>query len=79
MSRQALKAAREAIQHKQYSAALDKACEVLESDEANYHALVFAGLAQLNLGHHPESKSYYEKARDTDPGQQLAWQVSERF
>ena len=44
-------------------------------DEANYTALVFAGLACLKLSEYQESKQHYRTAVSMQPDGALAWKV----
>ncbi|KZT41438.1 TPR-like protein [Sistotremastrum suecicum HHB10207 ss-3] len=69
-----LKSAREAISKKDWTAAQDAAKQVLSFEASNYNALVFLGLASLELGQHDESEQAYQKAIALAPEQNLAWQ-----
>lgn len=74
-----LKASREAIQAKQWDRAAEEAGAVLEAEPDNYNALVFRGLALLNLKQHEESESAYRAAVAVQPLQILAWQGLHKF
>ena len=50
--------------------------EVFSLDESNYTAHVFAGLAELELGHPQQAGQHYRTAVGLQPGEQLAWKVS---
>lgn len=74
-----LKASREAIQAKDWDAAIAAATQVLDEERDNYNAHVFKGLALLNAGRHEESETCYRRATQLMPKQALAWQGLERF
>ncbi|KAK7692824.1 hypothetical protein QCA50_004459 [Cerrena zonata] len=69
-----IKAAREAITKKDYTAARDAATKVLEFEPDNYNANVFLGLSLLELGDTDNSEQAYRKAIGSNPDQPLAWQ-----
>ena len=52
---------------------------MLESDERNYNALVFVGVAAENLQQHEQAVAAYRKAVDVDSSQLLAWQASLKY
>ncbi|PWN39848.1 TPR-like protein [Ceraceosorus guamensis] len=74
-----LKASRDAIQAKRWSEALESADAVLEHEVDNYNALVFKGLALLNLERYDESEHAYRAAARAQPDSPLAWQGLEKF
>ncbi|KIJ39435.1 hypothetical protein M422DRAFT_32689 [Sphaerobolus stellatus SS14] len=74
-----LKAARDAIGRKDYKTAQESAAEVLEYEASNYNALVFLGLASLELGDVTRSEEAYKKATELYPDQLLAWQGLSKF
>ncbi|RPD63776.1 TPR-like protein [Lentinus tigrinus ALCF2SS1-6] len=69
-----VKAARDAINKKDYEKARELALNVLEYEPSNYHAHVFLGIAFSNLKQYSESEQAYRKAIETDSEQLLAWQ-----
>lgn len=74
-----LKASREAIQARDWDAALQAADQVLEEDANNYNAHVFKGLALLHTASHTESEQSYRQAIHLQPQQWLAWQGLEKL
>ncbi|QRW08082.1 superkiller protein 3 [Ceratobasidium sp. AG-Ba] len=69
-----LKASREAIQKKDFPAALKAAEDVLTYDAGNYFGNVFLGRSAFELGEIEKSEQAYRKAIDIQPDQLLAWQ-----
>ncbi|KAH9947609.1 TPR-like protein [Amylocystis lapponica] len=74
-----LKAARDAINKKEYEKAKGAATEVLEYEPGNYNANVFLALALLNLGQTEQSEQAYRTAIAASPEQVLAWQGLSRL
>ncbi|PWN37617.1 uncharacterized protein FA14DRAFT_159580 [Meira miltonrushii] len=74
-----LKASRDALQAKDWQAAVEAADEVLESEADNYNANVFKALALLNQDKKDESENLYRKAIQIQPRQPLAWQGLEKL
>jgi len=74
--RQELKAAREALDKKQWSEALQHCRAALKLDSKNYNAFVFVGLAAAELGQEEKSEEAYRRASALQPTTVLAWQVS---
>ncbi len=78
-----LRSAREAINQKDYEAALKAVETGLASDELedpenkqhHYTLLVFKALALQNLGRSQEAVEIYEKATMLNPALPLSWQV----
>lgn len=83
--RSSLKLAREAINNKDFNAALSYAEAGIASEDlsldhektsnAKYTLLVFKALALHNLGHDKDAIETYETAALLHPNQPLAWQV----
>ncbi|EKM54043.1 uncharacterized protein PHACADRAFT_145635 [Phanerochaete carnosa HHB-10118-sp] len=69
-----LKAARDALSKKDYEKARAAAGDVLDYEPDNYNAIVFLGLALLELGDVEQSEQMYLKAFKTNPDQPLALQ-----
>ncbi|PCH43840.1 hypothetical protein WOLCODRAFT_138620 [Wolfiporia cocos MD-104 SS10] len=72
--RSKLKAARDAINKKDYEKARQSSLEVLEYEPDSFHANVFLGLAYLNLKETEKSEQAYRKAISLSHEQPLAWQ-----
>ncbi len=70
-----LKAAREALDRQEFNEALESCRGVLENEPENYHAHIFAGLAQCKLGAFAESEDTFNKATALQPDGLLAYQV----
>ncbi|KAL9587646.1 MAG: hypothetical protein Q9212_000100 [Teloschistes hypoglaucus] len=70
----ALKAAKAALDAHQYDAAIENATKVLTEDPKHYHANVFLGLALEKKGRNEESEKAYRGAASTKPKDSLAWQ-----
>ncbi|EJU03995.1 TPR-like protein [Dacryopinax primogenitus] len=73
-SKSKLKAARDAIQKKDWTTAKSAASQVLEYEAENYNALVFLGLACLELGEVDDAVKTYERAINIQPANPLAQQ-----
>lgn len=73
--RQEVKAAREAIDKKEWKTALQHCKEALKLDPKNYNVLVFVGLAAAELGQEKQSEEAYRRATTLQPNTLLAWQV----
>ncbi|KAJ3336586.1 Tetratricopeptide repeat protein 37, partial [Kappamyces sp. JEL0680] len=69
-----LKAAREAIQGKNFEYGQQICQDILENDSDNYNALVFLGLCNVELNNLDESLKNYEKAISISPQLPLAYQ-----
>ncbi|KAK6098097.1 Superkiller protein 3 [Batrachochytrium dendrobatidis] len=69
-----LKTAREALAAENYEYAETTCADILENDSTNYNALVFRGLALLQLGRTDESLASYNAAISAAPSQALAYQ-----
>ncbi|KAJ3056720.1 Superkiller protein 3 [Rhizophlyctis rosea] len=69
-----LKSAREAIGAKNFSQAQEYCQQILESDESNYNALVFLGVAEEKLNNAAASEKAYRKAVEANPTSVLAYQ-----
>ncbi|KAG9079739.1 Superkiller protein 3 [Ceratobasidium sp. UAMH 11750] len=74
-----LKASREAIQKKDFQAALKAAEEVLTYDASNYYGNVFLGRSAFELGELEKCEQAYRKAIDIQPDHLLAWQGVEQL
>lgn len=48
---------------------------VFKEDKTNYNGLVFVGKAAAEMGQLEQGVAAYRKAIDTEPNQELAWQV----
>ncbi|KAG8752591.1 Superkiller protein 3 [Ceratobasidium sp. 428] len=70
-----LKASRDAIGKKDFSAGLKAAEEVLTYDASNYYGNVFVGRSAFELGEIEKSEQAYRRAIDIQPDQLLAWQA----
>ncbi|KAL8663254.1 MAG: hypothetical protein Q9202_004003 [Teloschistes flavicans] len=70
----ALKAAKAALDAHQYDLAIENATKVLTEDPKHYHANVFLGLALEKRGRNEESEKAYKSAASTKPTDPLAWQ-----
>ncbi|OAJ39118.1 hypothetical protein BDEG_22991 [Batrachochytrium dendrobatidis JEL423] len=70
-----LKTAREALAAENYEYAETTCADILENDSTNYNALVFRGLALLQLGRTDESLASYNAAISAAPSQALAYQT----
>uniref|UniRef100_H2YUN9 Uncharacterized protein n=1 Tax=Ciona savignyi TaxID=51511 RepID=H2YUN9_CIOSA len=70
----ALKAAKGAIQKKDYDEALDQSKIVLGEDSRNYNALVFVGVCNAEFGKYEDSAIAYQDAIKVGPDQPLAYQ-----
>lgn len=68
-----LKTAREALESKNYEYCQGLCRDILENEE-NYTALVFLGLAELNLNDASASQVAYERAIKASPDIPLAYQ-----
>ncbi|KAI9820883.1 MAG: Superkiller protein 3 [Thelocarpon impressellum] len=73
-AKQALKAAKAAIDAQQWPEAATQAERVLAADPRNYHANVFLGLALDKQGRHAGAEKPYHTAADVKPKDPLAWQ-----
>uniref|UniRef100_H2XYI6 Tetratricopeptide repeat protein 37 n=1 Tax=Ciona intestinalis TaxID=7719 RepID=H2XYI6_CIOIN len=69
-----LKAAKSAIQQKEFDEALLHCKAVLREDSGNYNGLVFAGLVYAELGQFENSSTAYQDAVKSSPNQSLAYQ-----
>ncbi|XP_078484312.1 uncharacterized protein LOC144744202 [Ciona intestinalis] len=69
-----LKAAKAAIQQKEFDEALLHCKAVLKEDSGNYNGLVFAGLVYAELGQFENSSTAYQDAVKASPDQPLAYQ-----
>lgn len=69
-----LKVARDALAQGNFEYASSLCQTVLETDQKDYHALVFLGLAELKQDHLAESQSAYESAIQVNPDLSLAYQ-----
>ncbi|KAJ3014539.1 Tetratricopeptide repeat protein 37 [Thoreauomyces humboldtii] len=69
-----LKSAREDIARKDYQSAKEYCEQILESDDQNYNALVFLGLAEQNLENVDASEKAYTRAVKLAPANPLALQ-----
>lgn len=68
-----LRSARAAIDAKQWANAKELAKKVLEADEKNYNALLFAGLASFSLKDFPAARELYGRATRLQPRVPAAW------
>lgn len=73
--RQELKAAREALDKKEWKEALQHCKTALKLDSKNYNVFVFIGLAAAELGQEKQSEEAYRRATALQPATILAWQV----
>jgi superkiller protein 3 len=71
--KQQLKTAKQAITDKNYEYC-KSICEQIILTEENYNALVFLGLAEMNLTNYKNSKICYQKAISNCPENILAYQ-----
>ncbi|KAJ1304710.1 hypothetical protein OPQ81_005849 [Rhizoctonia solani] len=74
-----LKAAREAINNKDWQTAQKTAEDILSYDAVNYNGNVFLGLASFELNEIDKSEQAYRKAIDIQPDQLLAWRGIEKI
>ncbi|KAI9209035.1 uncharacterized protein BJ171DRAFT_564870 [Polychytrium aggregatum] len=72
--KQYLKAAREAIDKKDFALAKDNAKWALDIDQASYNAHIFLGLAEQNLGNVKAAEASFRNAADLNPDGPLAFQ-----
>nr|XP_032824456.1 tetratricopeptide repeat protein 37 isoform X2 [Petromyzon marinus] len=70
----ALKAAREAINGKDFKEVLKHCKAVLQADKENYTAWVFIGVAAGELDQPEKAEDSFRRAAHIDPAQPLAWQ-----
>ncbi|CAN0074756.1 unnamed protein product [Lampetra planeri] len=70
----ALKAAREAINGKDFKEVLKHCKAVLQADKENYTAWVFIGVAAGELDQPEKAEDSFRRAAHIDPVQPLAWQ-----
>lgn len=70
----ALKAAKSALDSKQYDQVVEQATSVLASDPQNYFAKLFLGRALEKQGKLEEAASTYRSAADAKPDDSQAWQ-----
>jgi tetratricopeptide (TPR) repeat protein len=68
-----LRQAKEALQERQYSRALQHARSVLQRDRDNYFAYVFVGAAAAGLGERERALQAYQRATSLRPTELLAW------
>ncbi|KAL6064878.1 Tetratricopeptide repeat protein 37 [Balamuthia mandrillaris] len=72
--RDAVKAAREAIDNKEWREAMKQCKTALALDPSNYNACIFVGVAATELGQDARSEQAYRKAIEVDATKLLAWQ-----
>ncbi|KAH9083896.1 TPR-like protein [Lactarius deliciosus] len=69
-----LKAAKDALNKKDYQLAHDTSLQILEYEPDNYHAKIFYGLSSLELGRIDQSEQTFQSAIKLNPQQLLGWQ-----
>ncbi|KAH9058809.1 TPR-like protein [Lactarius vividus] len=69
-----LKAAKDALNKKDYQFAHDTSLQILEYEPDNYHAKIFYGLSSLELGRIDQSEQTFQSAIKLNPRQLLGWQ-----
>ncbi|EEB08643.1 ski complex TPR repeat subunit Ski3 [Schizosaccharomyces japonicus yFS275] len=74
MAKAALKAAREALNTKNYEEAINLSKKVLLFEPQNYNAHVFLGLGYVSLENYAEAEHAYLEATEIDNKSLLAWQ-----
>ncbi|EPY51184.1 ski complex TPR repeat subunit Ski3 [Schizosaccharomyces cryophilus OY26] len=74
MAKPALKAAREALNTKDYEETITQCEKALSFDPESYNAYVFLGVANFSLNKELEAKKAYQNAIELDDKPLLAWQ-----
>ncbi|KAH9978973.1 TPR-like protein [Lactifluus volemus] len=69
-----LKAAKIALNKKEFQSAHDTSLQILEYEPENYHAKIFYGLSLLELGQVDQSEQAFRLAIGLNPKQLLGWQ-----
>ncbi|KAF3908488.1 hypothetical protein ABW21_db0204667 [Orbilia brochopaga] len=75
VTKAALKAARAAIDAKNWEEGRDLSLKVLQADPSHYLGNVYLGLTQLRLGEVPDAQTAYRNAIDSNPSEPTAWQA----
>ncbi|TIC07610.1 TPR-like protein [Wallemia mellicola] len=78
-SKQKLKAAKEALDSKEFDKARNAIESILTFEPMNYNANVFHGLALFNLGDDASAEKAYRRAIESNPTLPLAWRGLANF